>query len=279
MKKPITLAVLGDPIAHSKSPSIHQAFANQWGQAVDYQAIHCPLDALPSTLDRLYQQGFQGANLTVPLKEQALALCDQLAPAARVAQAINTVIRTPTGWLGTNTDGQGLVNDLTDLQVALHNTRVLLIGAGGAAAGVCGPILDAGVASLAILNRTEARAHALCDHLNDARVTVLSLTQEREKTSDSPAFDLIIQATSAGHGGEIMTPPVAWVDQHTVAYDLNYGPAHALFSTWAKTQGVVAFDGLGMLVSQAALSFQHWTGFEPDVRPVLTALRKKDSES
>lgn len=275
MKKPITLAVLGDPIAHSKSPSIHQAFANQWGQAVDYQAIHCPLDALPSTLDRLYQEGFQGANLTVPLKEQALALCEQLEPAGRMAQAINTVVRTPTGWLGTNTDGQGLVNDLNDLHVVLKNKRVLLIGAGGAAAGVCGPILEAGVARLAILNRTEARAHALCDHLNDSRVSVLSLEQEQQP-SDPSAFDLIIQATSAGHGGEIMTPPSNWMDENTVAYDLNYGPAHAVFFQWAKAQGLMVFDGLGMLVWQAALSFERWTGFQPDVRPVLAALKEND---
>ncbi len=275
MKKPITLAVLGDPIAHSKSPSIHQAFANQWGQAVDYQAIHCPPDALPATLDRLYEHGFQGANLTVPLKEQALTLCDQLTPAAQMAQATNTLIRTPTGWLGTNTDGQGLVNDLNDRHVVLKNKRVLLLGAGGAAAGVCGPILDAGVASLTILNRTEARAQALCDRLNDPRISVRSFEDE-PKPSDPPAFDLIIQATSAGHAGEIMTPPGTWMDEHTVAYDLNYGPAHAIFSKWAKAQGLMVFDGLGMLVWQAALSFEHWTGFRPDVGPVLAALREND---
>ena len=267
MKKSVSLAVLGDPIAHSKSPMIHQAFAEQWGKPVDYQAIHCPADTLADTLERLHSEGFQGINLTVPLKEHALGLCEQLHPEAEMAQAVNTLIRTPTGWLGTNTDGQGLVDDLTHLKVGLENKRLLLIGAGGAAAGVCGPLLQTKPSTLAIINRTPNRAEALCAHLNDPRVQTLSLT------STAAPFDLIIQATSAGHGGEILAPPSAWFNPHNLFYDLNYGPAHAPFAQWGSEHGLVVFDGLGMLVRQAALSFNYWTGFMPEAEPVMVKLR------
>jgi len=267
MKKPVSLAVLGDPIAHSKSPIIHQAFAEQWGEPVDYQAIQCSADALSDTIQALHSKGFQGINLTVPLKERALGLCDQLHPEAEMAQAVNTLIRTSTGWLGTNTDGQGLVDDLMHLKVALENKRILLIGAGGAAAGVCGPLLQTKLAMLAIVNRTPNRADELSARLNDPRVETLSLT------STAPPFDLIIQATSAGHRGEILAPPSAWFDPHTLVYDLNYGPAHAPLAQWGSAHDLVIFDGLGMLIRQAALSFQHWTGFMPEAEPVMAQLR------
>lgn len=267
MKKRISLAVLGDPIAHSKSPIIHQAFAEQWGEPVDYQAIRCSTDALSNTLEALYQRGFQGVNLTVPLKEKALGLCDQLHPDAELAQAVNTLIRTPSGFLGTNTDGQGLVDDLIHLNITLDNKRILLIGAGGAAAGVCGPLLQTKLSTLAIVNRTPNRADELAARLRDPRVQTLSLT------STAVPFDLIIQATSAGHRGEILAPPSAWLNPRTSIYDLNYGAAHAPLAQWGSEHDLVVFDGLGMLVRQAALSFQHWTGFMPEAGPVIAELR------
>lgn len=270
----IQLAVLGDPIIHSKSPAIHQSFAKQWGHSVRYDAIQCPLGTLEDQLNELYQSGFVGLNLTVPLKEHALGLCIECLAPAKQAGAVNTLIRGQGGWIGTNTDGQGWVDDAASDGVILRDKRILMVGAGGAAAGLIGPLLAQGIERLLIMNRTLERALSLCERFTDPRLQALALEPSNPKPPDEPAFDLLIHASSQGHLGGITLPDQSWLSSKALAFDLNYGVAHQPMRDWCVLHGVPVFDGLGMLVRQAALSFQHWTGFLPTAEPVIDDLRE-----
>ena len=259
-------AVFGHPIAHSKSPLIHAAFARQTGAALTYEAILAPLDGFASSVADFSGHGGRGANVTVPFKEEAFRLALHKTPRAALAGAVNTLVFTDSGITGDNTDGAGLVADLTrNLGVSLAGARVLLLGAGGAARGVIGPLLDAGVAELVIANRTVDKAEALAALFGD-RVSGSGFA-----TPDSP-FDVVINATSASLAGEL--PPVspAVFGPHTLAYDMMYG-RDTPFLSLARKHGAGTADGLGMLVEQAAEAFFVWRGVRPDTAPVIASLR------
>lgn len=261
-------AVFGSPIAHSQSPRIHAAFAKQCGIAMDYVAIEAgPADFAA----KIAASGVHGANITLPLKEDAFTLCRETSERARRAGAVNTLIREGDGWRGDNTDGRGLVRDLTERHgLDLRERRVLLLGAGGAARGVAPALLDAGVHALFVANRTAARAEALVDALGEpARVHARSL-EDLDRLGE---FDLLINATSATRSGALPPLPMALAGLRSTAVDLSYGEAAVPFLAWARAAGCShAVDGLGMLVEQAAESFLLWHGVRPETGPVYAAL-------
>lgn len=269
---PQRYAVFGHPVSHSLSPRIHAAFGQQVGLAVDYGAVDADVPGFTSALRAFAQGGGVGANATLPLKEAAYALCTQLSDRARAAGAVNTLTRIDGGWHGDNTDGAGLVRDLTGRHgLDLRERRTLLLGAGGAARGVAAALLEAGIGSLTIANRTAQRADALADALaQPGRVHVRYL----DDLPGDGEFDLVINATSATRGGALPPLPASLAGRRTAAVDLSYGDAAIPFLAWARANGTrEAIDGLGMLVEQAALAFARWHGREPDTDPVHDALR------
>jgi len=280
----IKLAVLGDPISHSRSPWIHRAFGAQHKQQdhsllIDYRAIQCTLAQLPDTLAAFRAEGGHGLNLTLPLKQAALLHCAALSQAADASAAVNTLVWRDAlnGWYGDNTDGRGLLNDLHRLGVHLGGQRILIIGAGGATAGVLPALLGAQPAEICVVNRSPERAQQLCARHASLGVPLHAAGLE---STDSPVhqsgpFDVLIQATSAGHSGQPLALSAQWLSDQTVVYDLNYGPAHDNVAQWCQRQGRVAHDGLGMLIEQAALAFELWTGWHPDTESVRTALRQR----
>lgn len=268
-------AVFGYPIAHSRSPWIHARFAEQTKLAMSYGAIEAEPDSFPAALAAFEAGGGLGANVTLPLKTLAAARCRELSIHARRIGAVNTLSRLPSGgWRGDNTDGAGLVADIAERhRLDLRGRRTLVLGAGGAAAGIVHALLDAGIASLTIANRTPERADALADAIGDpARVHTVYWQDLRE----TGVFELIIDATSAGHGAEPLGLPFSLVNQRTLAYSLNYGRAASDFLAWAHAASIEhAFDGAGMLVEQAAEAFALWHGVRPDTEPVYQALRRE----
>lgn len=268
-------AVFGHPVAHSLSPRIHAAFARQHGIALEYTAIDAAPDAFTATLEHFAAEGGAGANVTLPLKEQAFALASTLSARARRAGAVNTLLRDGGRWHGDNTDGAGLVRDLTDRHgLDLRGRRVLLLGAGGSARGVAPALLDAGVLEMVIVNRTPERADALCDVLGEPARAV---SRYREDLRDLGDFELIVNSTSAGRQPDAaFSLPRSLVNSLTTAVDLNYGDAAIAFLAWARAaQCRNSVDGLGMLVEQAAESFEAWHRVRPDTAPVYAALRER----
>ena len=267
-------AVFGHPIGHSLSPAIHRAFGEQLGLAVDYRTIDAAPEAFADAIGVFFATGGRGANVTLPHKGAALALASRVSDAAQGAQAANVLTRQADGEVAAhNTDGAGLIRDLRERHaVTLTDARVLLLGAGGAARGAAGALLDAGAGALVITNRTPARATALADALHDPRrVGVISWPAA---DADEPPFDLIVNATAAGVLGETLALPKALVNPTTIAYDLAYGNAAAPFVQWAQQAGAAqALDGLGMLVEQAADAFALWHGYPPQTEPVYQAMR------
>lgn len=267
-------AVFGHPVAHSRSPTIHRAFAHQFGIALRYDAI----DVAPGTLATVAQQfameGGRGANVTLPLKGEAFALAKARSARAERLGVANTLAWRGDHWFADNTDGEGLIRDLSERhRIDLRGRRVLMVGAGGAAQGVLPALLDAGVAKITIANRTPERADQLCDWIGDpARVQSWYLG-ELGRAGD---FDAIFNATSAGQTGEAVDLPFAIAHSRTLAYDLSYGKAATAFLAWAKAAGcATVLDGLGMLVEQAAASFALWHGRRPDTDPVFAALTRE----
>jgi shikimate dehydrogenase len=267
-------AVFGHPVAHSLSPRIHAAFARQAGIAMDYVAIDT--EDFPAALQAFLASGGDGANVTLPYKTQAAEACAVLSPRARRAGAVNTLIRNGDQWHGDNTDGAGLVRDLTGRhRLDLRRRRTLLLGAGGGARGVAPDLLDAGVGDLYVVNRTPERADALADALGEpGRV-------HPRYFDDLPAlgeFDLILNATSAARDGSFPSLPMSLVGRRTSVVDLSYGEAAIAFLAWGRAAGAHdAIDGLGMLVEQAAESFQRWHGLRPDTDAVYAQLREHDA--
>jgi len=259
-------AVFGHPIAHSKSPQIHTAFARQTGQDMTYEAILAPLDGFADSVAAFIAAGGRGANVTVPFKEEAFRLANRLSPRAQRAGAVNTLSFDADGILGDNTDGAGLVADLTrNLNCTIVGKRVLLLGAGGAARGVIEPLLDQQPAALGIANRTVSRAEDLAE-LFGRGVRACGFD-----AANTP-FDLVINATAASLAGDLppLSPRVFTPD--TMAYDMMYG-RDTPFLDFARTHGARTADGLGMLVEQAAEAFHLWRGVRPDTAPVIAALR------
>ena len=270
-------AVFGHPVAHSLSPRIHARFARQAGIDMDYVAIDAPPDAFVQALADFAARGGAGANVTLPLKEAAFAICgDAVSDRARRAGAVNTLIRDDDGWHGDNTDGAGLVRDLTDRHALdMRGRRTLLLGAGGAARGVAPALLDAGIDALFIVNRTPERAEALVD------VLVLPGRVHARGFQHLPQLgevDLIVNATSAARGAGLPHLPSALVGYRTAAVDLSYGEVAIPFLAWARASGCrKIIDGLGMLVEQAALSFARWHGRAPDTEAIYAELRAEDA--
>jgi shikimate dehydrogenase len=269
-------AVFGHPVAHSLSPRIHAAFGRQSGIAVDYRAIDVEPGQFTHALAEFVTQGGAGANVTLPLKLAAFSLCDDLTERARRAGAVNTLVRNGDTWHGDNTDGTGLVRDLTERRsLDLRARRTLLIGAGGAARGVAPALLDAGIGDLFIVNRTPQRTDALADALAEpARVHPRYLTD----LAALGEFDLVVNATSAGRDGTLVPLPRSLVGRRCAAVDLNYGEAAIPFLAWARASGCHdAVDGLGMLVEQAAESFARWHGVRPETDAVYESLRSHEA--
>ncbi len=267
-------AVVGNPISHSKSPRIHSLFASQTGEQLEYTAIQAPEDDFAGTVTGFFQRGGQGLNVTVPFKEQAWKLADRRTERAELAGAANTLYLDSKGLLtADNTDGKGLVTDLTvNNDISLSGKRILVLGAGGAVRGVLGPILAENPEALTIANRTVAKAEGLVTLFK----TFAGQTRLGACGFEQPAepFDLIINGTSASLQGDL--PPVSAnvIGADTVVYDMMYSLQTTTFNQWALDQGATrVFDGLGMLVEQAAESFRIWRGFRPETRPVIDELR------
>ena len=270
-------AVFGHPIAHSKSPQIHAAFARQTGQDMTYETLLAPLDGFAECVAQFIAAGGRGANVTVPFKEEAFKQVDHLEDRAREAGAVNTLIVLSKGKiLGDNTDGAGLINDLQrNLGYTLTDKRILLLGAGGAARGVMMPLLRMQPNLLVLANRTIEKAEALVMHFSGKAENghvVRSLTSMAFEDLNQQ-FDLVINATSASLNGAVPPLPNEVFAPNALAYDLMYGKEDTPFIKWAREHDAATADGLGMLVEQAAEAFYGWRGVRPDTAAVIAALR------
>ncbi len=277
--------VLGHPVAHSQSPFIHTAFAAQTGQHLVYDRRECALDGFPAAVRALAtdREGGRvgGCNVTMPFKFEAVRLAPTVSPRATLAEAANVLSFDAAGWRADNTDGIGLMRDLEGrLGLRLEGLRVLLIGAGGAAAGVLGPLLERRPAAVLVANRSPARAEALvarhrslaADH--GVELAAAGLEDAARHLGSAP-FGLVLNASASSVSGG--PPPVApsVLGAGAWAVDLMYGRAAAPFLAWARAHGARADDGLGMLVEQAAEAFWLWRGVRPRTAPVLAALRAR----
>lgn len=264
--------VFGNPIAHSKSPVLQRLFAEQTGQSMQYDALLAPLDDFAGCASAFFQEG-RGANVTVPFKEDAYRLANSLTPRAQRAGAVNTLSKQADGTLlGDNTDGAGLVRDLTvNAGFSLKGKRILILGAGGAVRGVLEPMLAESPASVTIANRTVDKAEVLAELFSDLGPVAASGFDWLHEP-----VDLIINATSASLAGEV--PPIASSliePGQTLCYDMMYGKEPTPFCVWATEQGAgQVMDGLGMLAEQAAEAFYVWRGVRPDTTPVLAEVRR-----
>ena len=268
--------VAGNPVEHSQSPFIHTEFARQTGQAMEYGRVLWPLQGFAQSLRDLVASGAKGCNITVPFKFDAYREGRRLTPRAALAQAANVLRFDPEGWLADNTDGVGLVNDIErNAGVPLAGKRVLLIGAGGAAAGVLGPLLAAGAREIVVANRTLAKAQALVErHASVAGVCALRASG---LANCGIAFDVVINASASSLQGAVVPVSHTVLARGTLALDMMYGLAARPFLDWAAAHEAIGRDGLGMLVEQAAQAFELWRGVRPDTAPVLAALRRRMS--
>jgi len=264
-------AVFGHPISHSKSPRIHSLFAEQTSQNLFYEAQDVPADQFQSCADRFFIDGGKGLNCTVPLKELAWRYAARLTDRARLSKAVNTLAKQADGTiLGDNTDGIGLVNDLTiNHDIVLSNQRILILGAGGATRGIMAPLLSHQPDRITIANRTPEKAEAIAaefQHLGDVTASdYLSLSEQQ--------FDLIINATSASLSDQL--PPIhdRLLAENGCCYDLAYGNQPTAFVRWGRARHArLSVDGLGMLVEQAAEAFYLWRGVRPDTSPIIELL-------
>lgn len=255
-------ALIGQPVAHSRSPQIHQHFAEQFGDEIQFDLIACTSDEVADTVARFFADGGAGMNVTLPHKGTVMACCASLSEQAELAQAVNTLVPQADGSLrGENTDGAGCVRDLKRLGVPLQGRRIAVIGAGGAARGIIKPLLQEKPASLVWSNRNPLKLEGQSERFAGHG----PLQTRANMALKGDQFDLIINATAAGHSGQAPLLPHQLFAEGGVAYDLSYGPAAKPFHDWALSQGATAaHDGMGMLVEQAALAYQHWTGKLPD---------------
>ena len=267
--QPDRYAVMGNPIAHSKSPAIHTMFAAQTGQRMEYTAIQVDPGGFAQAVRQFVANGGKGLNITVPFKQEAWRLVDVRTPRAERAGAVNTiVVQRDNRLLGDNTDGIGLVRDLVQNHVVqLSNKAILLMGAGGAARGVLAPLLEQRPAQFMVANRTVDKALALAQEFGVRGCAYEGLGVE--------SFDLIINATAASLHGELPALPDGVLQQGGVCYDMMYGAQATPFMQWAQQHGAArVIDGLGMLVEQAAEAFSAWRGVMPDTAAVISALRR-----
>jgi shikimate dehydrogenase len=265
-------AVMGNPVAHSKSPLIHRRFAEQTGQDMDYRTVLVARDGFARAVQEFQAQGGRGLNVTVPFKQEAWQLADQRSPRAERAGAVNTlVLRSDGQRFGENTDGLGLVRDLRRNHGAdLAGWRVLVLGAGGAVRGVLEPLLAEGPAEVVIVNRTAVKATVLAEDFS----TLGRVYGGGYGILDGARFDLVINGTAASLQGQVPPVPASALARGAWCYDMMYGDAPTPFLQWAAGHGASKLiDGLGMLVEQAAESFHLWRGVWPDTLPVLAELR------
>ena len=264
--------VFGNPIGHSKSPVIHTAFARQTGQDILYTATLAPIDGFAEAVEEFIAAGGRGANITVPFKQEAFKLVTRRTPRADLAGASNTLIFEGDERIGDNTDGVGLLRDITiNLGCPITNRRILLLGAGGAARGAIGPLLEMHPQSLIIANRTVSGARSLAEHFS--RLGPIAGCSYDDLAGRS--FDIVINATSAGLTGTMPRLPEGIFAPGSLAYSMMYGPSDMPFRDTASNLGATMIsDGLGMLVEQAAESFFVWRGVRPDCAPVMTMLRE-----
>jgi len=266
--------VMGNPVAHSKSPWIHARFAELTGQTLHYGKRHIELDGFAPAIQAFVAEGGLGCNITLPFKFQAAALATDISDRARLAQASNMLTFKDGAILADNTDGVGLVNDIgRGAGIDLSGRRLLLIGAGGASAGVLGPLIRAQPASITVANRSIDKASALVE-----RHAALALRQQTELLAHGLQgldghFDVVINATSSSLNGAGVPVSGSTLKAGALAYDMMYGPAAQGFMNWAREHSAVARDGLGMLVEQAAEAFLIWRGVRPPAQQVLAELR------
>jgi shikimate dehydrogenase len=265
--------VFGNPVAHSKSPAIHAAFALQTGQPIVYERRLAALDAFPSTVRAFIEEGGRGANVTVPFKLEACALADALSARAQAAGAVNTLSFRDGVIFGDNTDGAGLVADIvSNARQPIAGKRILLLGAGGAARGVLLPLLDQQPAHMLIANRTRATADALVAQFSPQQDHPGQIQAATFDELGEP-FDIIINATSASLAGAALPLPSSLFRADTLALDMMYGAQPTVFMQFAASHGARTRDGLGMLVEQAAEAFFVWRGVRPDTTALLTTMR------
>jgi len=264
-------AVVGHPIAHSKSPAIHTQFAKQTNQSLSYTAIDIEPELFEEKIRAFFKQGGKGLNVTVPFKEKAFEFADQLSDRAKTAQAVNTLILNDDGSItGDNTDGKGLVNDLL-MATKIEDKSVLIIGAGGASKGVLLPIIEHKPSSITIVNRTYRKAQILVEQFLPYFKNINAI----ELDAVSQSFDVIVNATSASLQGKSLEVNPSIVGAHTVCYDMMYGKEQTVFNKWAQDNGAKqTIDGLGMLVGQAAFSFYLWRGVQPKTQMVMDLIRE-----
>ncbi len=260
-------AVIGHHISYSRSPRIHQMFAEQCGQRLEYGLIDVAPAQFAAAAGAFLAGGGRGLNVTVPYKQAAMVLANELSARAQRAGALNTLVVREQGVCGDNTDGAGLVRDLgVNLGIALRGARILLLGAGGAARGILAPLLACAPATLVICNRNAVRAQQFASEFAD-------LGPVRAEAGGGKPYDLILNATAASAAAELPAMPTQCVGPKTVCYDLVYRDSATAFVQWARSQGAArALMGMGMLVEQAAESFLIWRGVRPDTGPVLAAL-------
>ena len=266
-------AVIGYPVAQSWSPFIHGLFAKQTRQSLTYVRMEVAPDRFASEVEAFFARGGKGLNVTVPHKQAAASIAHHRTPRAEIAGAVNTLAARPEGVLGDNTDGAGLITDLTrNLGLELAGARILLLGAGGAARGVLGPLLAAAPDYLEIANRNAERAQNLAEEF-------AALGEVRglgfDEISVAGAFDLVLNATAASLQQTLPPIPPSVIAPTTLCYDMAYGQGDTTFTRWAKNAGAGrAETGWGMLVEQAAESFLLWRGVKPDTKPVLEAVKR-----
>jgi len=272
-ERPKRYAVMGNPVAHSKSPEIHQHFARQFGHPIEYLAIQVDPGGFPQAVEQFRASGGSGLNVTVPFKLDAFRLADHLSDRAKLAGAANTLkFETDGKIFGDNTDGIGLVHDIElNLSVPLKEKQVLVLGAGGAVRGVLGPILKHHPARVVIANRTISKARDIAETFGDqGTIEVCTFDNLRGKH-----FDIVINGTSSSLKNELPPLPETLYARGALAYDMMYGDRPTPFMEWSALHNAAnVTDGLGMLVEQAAESYFVWHGVRPDTKPVIAALRK-----
>jgi shikimate dehydrogenase len=262
--------VIGNPIAHSKSPEIHPIYARQTGQDLVYERCLAPLDGFADTVPRLVSDGYRGANVTLPFKIEAARVCTRLEERARAAGAVNTLVFKDGEIIGDNTDGPGLVADITrNAGVSIAGKRVLLLGAGGAARGALLPFIQQGPREIVIANRTVSTAEALAQDFARYGVPVSATGFD----GITGSFDIVVNGSSSSLAGELPPVPASVFGPGTLALDMMYGNQPTVFMDFAKGHGAMTRDGLGMLIEQAAEAFAIWRGVRPDTAEVFRKMR------
>lgn len=268
----LQLALFGNPVAHSLSPAIHQAFADQYGLKLSYELILSTEETFTEQLAQLQSSGAHGCNITVPLKISAHDIADKLSTAAETAGAANTLVFQQNEIIADNTDGLGWLRDLEQAGACIEGKSIGILGAGGAAAGITPVILAQPPKALIIANRTLEKAADLLQQQTNPKFRSVSLKKLHE--SDLPKFDLLINTTSIGHLGEHPDIFPELFAPNALLYDLNYGTAAEPLKNWCNNNNIRYRDGLGMLVEQAALAFALWTGKSPETQTVLARLQE-----